>query len=181
MTLTGTGAFVRTWLIAAGLLIGLAGAAQAQALNERWHGRWVDESDPKNSLVITDKVFTENGKACTWSLKPVSGVRACMAFYSGKASKGDLAGRVKSAESWIPNLEPKQVPEVRAQLRRLNALLKEMSNDTFRTVVTLTPDMEMGSGDCGSFYLLDKEWIYRHFYCEPDPAGVRIDRFRRQP
>lgn len=162
-------------------LLGLACAVQAQALNARWHGRWVDEADSKNTLAITDKVFTVNGKACTWSQKPVSGVKACMAFYEGKSAKSDLVAGVQAAESVMSTLTPKEAQDLRARVRHFRTLLQDLSNDTFRTVLTRTPDQEMGSGDCGGFYLLDKESIYSFFTCAPAPDAVSIVRFRRQP
>lgn len=171
---------------AALLLAGFCAVGQAQPLNARWHGRWVDDSDPKNTLTITERVFTEGGQSCTWSIKPVSGVKGCMAFYSGKASKNDLVGGVQAAESMIPDLAARketarEAQELRARVQRLRGLLKDVSNDTFRTVSTLTPDQEAGSGDCGAYYLLDKDWIYRFATCAPAPDAVSLVRYRKLP
>lgn len=173
-------------ILAALLFASAAGSLQAQPLNARWHGRWVDESDPKNTLSINERTFTEGNQACTWTNKPVSGVKACMAFYSGKASKNDLVGGVQAAESMIPDLASRketarEAQELRSRVQRLKGLLKDVSNDTFRTVSTLTPDQEAGSGDCGSYYLLDKDWIYRFATCAPAPDAVSLVRYRKVP
>ncbi|MFN5881768.1 MAG: hypothetical protein ACK44L_08670 [Burkholderiales bacterium] len=168
------------------LLIGLCGLVQAQPLNARWHGRWVEESDPKNTLSITDRVFNENGQACTWSIKPVTGVKSCMAFYSGSTSKAALVNGVQAGESMIPELASRketarEAQQLRAHIKRLRTLLQDVSNDTFRTVSTLTPDQEAGSGDCGAYYLLDKDFIYRYSTCAPAPDAVNLVRYRKSP
>ena len=67
----------------------------------------------------------------------------------------------------------------RAQIQAVKLTVDEVSDDSFRTVITAEGDYE-GSGDCGTFYFLDKTNVYGVSNCEgPGVPSLSVVKYQK--
>lgn len=176
-----------TTLAKAGLVLTagmLALPAAAQALNPRWHGTWQSADE---TLVISDKAFRIGKENCRWSATVPVKFTTCTAYYNGSTSKASLASEQERAEKEVKTLlgdksfnagQKAQISKSMAQNRQA---LGQISNDTFKLVQFSDANRENGSGDCGGYFLLDKETVYKVFTCIPAPEAFSIKPYKKQP
>ena len=144
---------------------GVTFAAQAQPINERWHGRW---QHGDTTLIVTGQHVINNGKVCRWVGKaPTGNFSGCVAFYGGSTSKQEMAGRLQDMRTSIKaaGLDAASLTQANKTLSELQTTLNALSPDKYRYVSTADADYQ-GSGDCGSSYILDKENVYVVGQCE---------------
>jgi len=148
-------------------------AAQAQPINERWHGRW---QSGETTLVVTGQNVINNGRVCRWVGKaPTGNFSGCVAFYAGALSKQQLLERFQMAQKNVSQLssEPKQVAETQTWLQQLKRQLDDISPDNFRYVSTRDAD-DQGSGDCGVGFIMDKGIAVQITRCDVIGAELSI-------
>jgi len=159
---------------------------QAQAINARWLGAWQSE-DGKSRLSITDRQFTIGASACRWSNTVARGVKQCTAYYEGTLTRAQIQKSLIDSEKEALDLArqsgstPAQVKAVQEQFRRNRQVIERISNDSFRLIQTNSPDKEMGSGDCGDVYFLDKDSVYNLAQCAPAPDAFTLTAYRKVP
>ena len=166
-------------VLAAGLTM-LAGVALAQAqLNPRWFGTW---QSGDQQLVITAEAFKTAERQCPWvGTRPKPAAKACVAFYGHGLPKSQLVLIFNESERAIRRLSnDKQAPlkaderkALQADLARHRGLLRDVSNDTFRTLVL---EASEEPGDCENLYFIDNAFIYESTNC-PYPEANSLRRY----
>jgi hypothetical protein len=166
------------------MLAVVSATASAQALNARWHGTWKSSED---TLVINDKAVKIGKENCAWANARPPKITSCVAFYDGTISKAQLLTQFeaadKAAKDMIKDATFKQAQKdrIRESMDKNREVLKAISDDTFRMVRTSTESKEKGSGDCASFFFLDKESIYFVLNCAPAPEAYTVRPYKKNP
>ncbi len=140
-------------------------AAQAQPINERWHGRW---QSGETILIVTGQNVINNGRVCRWVGKaPTGKFSGCVAYYGGSTSKQEMGTRLQDMRTSIKaaGMDAASLAQANKTLTELQTTLNALSPDKYRYVSTADAD-DQGSGDCGSAYILDKENVYVVGNCE---------------
>jgi hypothetical protein len=168
----------------AAMLIGLAAPSFSQALNLRWHGTWKSTED---TLAINDKSFKIGKEACSWANARPQKMTGCVAFYDNTISKAQLNTQFEQADKATKqmlkdgNLKQAQKDRIHDAMEKNKQALDGVSSDTFKIVHTSTEGKEKGSGDCASFYFLDKETIYFVLNCAPAPEAYTVRPYKKAP
>ena len=151
----------------------------AQTINERWVGTW---QAGKEKLNVKPNAFQN----CRWmSAAPKGNFKGCVAYYSGSVTKKRLIEMVSSDTAMLNEIAknkqatPKEIAGYRAQIQAVKLTVDEVSDDSFRTVITAEGDYE-GSGDCGTFYFLDKTNVYGVSNCEgPGVPSLSVVKYQK--
>jgi hypothetical protein len=168
----------------ASLLMLLSATSSAQALNSRWHGQWKSSED---SLVITDKAIMIGKERCVWATARPPKIAGCAAFYEGTISKAQLLTQFEAAEKATKNmakdvnLKQAQKDRIKEAMAKNREVLNALSNDTFKMVHTASEGKEKASGDCVSFYFLDRETVYFSLNCTPAPEAYTVRPYKKVP
>ena len=77
-------------------------------------------------------------------------------------------------------LNANEITALRNQIRKMQSIVDNVSNDAFRMIVQMDLPFE-GSGDCSSFIFLDKSTVYSVGYCDGGPGepSFQITPYRR--
>ena len=151
-----------------------------QDINARWLGTWVG---PDHTL----KISADSVNDCKWTgSEPKAGYTGCASFYSGSLKKKRLLDMVQADKDLVAQLEKDKsatanaLSAYRNQIRKMQGILDNVSNDAFRMIVQMDLPYE-GSGDCSSFIFLDKVTIYSVGYCDGGPGepSFQISPYRR--
>jgi len=156
---------------------------QAQAINARWTGTWLNEHGTER-LVISERQFAISQSTCLWSTTVPRQVKRCYAYYEGTLTRAQIQQALDESEKYAQNMlrqgaDAKTAKSVQEQFRRNRQVMARISNDTFRLIQTNSPEKEMGSGDCGEVFFLDKESIYQLSQCAPAPEAFTLTPYRR--
>jgi hypothetical protein len=151
----------------------------AQSLNDRWVGTW---QAGKDKLTIKSNVF----QGCRWvGAAPKGNFKGCVAYYQGSVTKKALLDLVASDTAMLNEIAknkqatPKEIAGYRAQIQAVKSTFDGVSEDSFRTISTAQGDYE-GSGDCGTFYFLDKENVYGVSNCEgPGVPSLTATKYQK--
>ena len=159
------------------------GPVQAQAINARWTGTWLNEHGTER-LVISERQFAISQTTCQWSTTVPKQVKRCQAYYEGTLTRAQIQQSLDESEKHAQNMlrqgaDPKTTKAVQEQFRRNRQVMARISNDTFKLIQTNSPEKEMGSGDCGEVFFLDKEAIYQLSQCAPAPEAFTLTPYRR--
>ena len=144
---------------------GIAFAAQAQPINDRWLGRW---QAGETTLIVTGQNVIHNGRVCRWVGKEQTGnFSGCVSFYGGSTSKQEMTGRLQDMRTSIKavGMDAASLAKANKTLNELQTTLNALSPDNFRYVLARDAD-DQGAGDCGSGYILDKENVHVVSNCE---------------
>ena len=168
-------------LMVSGLL--WSGASMAQTINARWMGTWQNEQGP-DKLVVTDRQFNVGSTACRWSATVARQVKQCHAYYEGTITRTQIQQQLDESDKQAQTIirqgaDAKTTKAIQEQFRRNKQVMARISNDTFRLIQTNTPDKEMGSGDCGDVFFLDKESVYQLMQCAPAPEAFTLNAYRK--
>jgi arsenate reductase-like glutaredoxin family protein len=174
------GAVIGVWALI-GILSG--GPVQAQAINARWTGTWLNEHGTER-LVISERQFAISQTTCQWSTTVPKQFKRCHAYYEGSLTRAQIQQALEESEKHAQNMlrqgaDPKTTKAVQEQFRRNRQVMARISNDTFKLIQTNSPEKEMGSGDCGEVFFLDKETIYQLSQCAPAPEAFTLTPYRR--
>jgi hypothetical protein len=159
------------------------GPVQAQSINARWTGTWLNEHGTQR-LVISERQFAISLTTCSWSTTVPKQVKRCYAYYEGTLTRAHIQQSLDESEKHAQNMlrqgaDPKTAKSVQEQFRRNRQIMARISNDTFKLIQTNSPEKEMGSGDCGEVFFLDKETIYQLSQCAPAPEAFTLTAYRR--
>ncbi len=140
--------------------------AHAQPMNPSWIGRW-QSSD--TTLVVTPKNVINQGKICRWVDKAPTKFEGCIAHYAAGVKKAEILDMFTLMQSRVkeqaPNMDAASRASAVKTVQDVKSKLEQLSNDTFRSVVTSDADYQ-GSGDCGAYYIMDKGTPYIVRQCE---------------
>jgi hypothetical protein len=134
--------------------------AFSQAINDRWLGSW--RSAEGQIVQFTNlAVLYEKAKYPWIGSRPTKEVmNKNIAFYDGSVKKSEFAESFKeiSSKDLKGSMNQQEILRVQYQQSQTKLALKNISNDTFRTI-TFT-NSTAGSDDMSSYFILDKENIY---------------------
>ena len=161
----------------------MATPAQAQPINARWTGTWQNEQGA-DKLVISDRQFAIGNATCRWSTTVPKQVKQCHAYYDGSITRAQIQQTLEESDKHAQTVirqgaDAKTAKAIQEQFRRNRQILARISNDTFKLIQTNSPEKEMGSGDCGDVYFLDKESVYHLAQCAPAPEAFTLTVFRK--
>ena len=151
-----------------------------QEINPRWLGTWVSGEQ-------TLKISADSVNGCKWTgSEPKAGYKGCASFYSGSLKKKRLSDMVQADKDLLAELEKEkrlntnEITALRNQIRKMQSIVDNVSNDAFRMIVQMDLPYE-GSGDCSSFIFLDKSTVYSVSYCDGGPGepSFQITPYRR--
>lgn len=151
----------------------------AQSINERWVGTW---QAGKEKLNVKSNSFQN----CRWmNAAPKGNFKGCAAYYSGSVTKKRLLEMVASDNAMLNEIAknkqatPKEIAGYRAQIQAVKSTVDEVSDESFRTIMTVEGEFE-GSGDCGTFYFLDKTNVYGVSNCEgPGVPSLSVLKYQK--
>lgn len=163
-----------------------AASVSAQALNERWHGQW---ETPVAMGAFGNKVnVSANGvDACRWvGARPTQEFTGCVAFYADSVDKSALLEVTEFETQFLEKglkegfISAEIVPGIKKTMARNEQLLAGIEEGRFRTVMIEEGDF-MGSGDCWTFLMLDKESVYSVYRCEgPAEPSLEIVQYSKR-
>jgi hypothetical protein len=111
-------------------------------------------------------------------------VKQCHAYYEGTITRAQIQQQLDESDKHAQTIirqgaDAKTTKAIQEQFRRNKQVMARISNDTFRLIQTNTPDKEMGSGDCGDVFFLDKESVYHLMQCAPAPEAFTLNAYRK--
>lgn len=159
------------------------GSAQAQKLDDAWHGRW---SGPDIKLEVSAKSFRLGQQNCRWvESQPKRAFKGCVAYYGGAYTKAELMTLVKDRGETINDFvkqkmyDAKTAAAERKSLAQTRAIIEKLGADPIKTVVTQDADFE-GSGDCMSGYFLDQSRVFNVVQCAGGDGGFSITELKKR-
>jgi hypothetical protein len=170
------------WILA-GLGALLLLPAQAQKLDEAWHGRW---SAPELKIEVSAKSFRVGQQNCRWvEVQPKRAFKGCVAYYGGAYTKAELMTLVKERGEAVNEFvkqkmyDAKTAAAERKSLAQTRAIIEQLGTDQVKPVVTQDAQYE-GSGDCMSSFFLDQSRVFNLVHCAGGDGGFSIAELKKR-
>lgn len=171
---------IGVWLLGVSLL----GSAQAQKLDDAWHGRW---ASPDTQLDVSAKNFRVGKQSCRWvDAPPKRAFKGCIAHYSDAFTKAQLMTFAKERAEAINEYvkinmyDAKTAAAERKSLADTRAIIDKLGTAPLKPVVIQDAAYE-GSGDCASSYFMDQSRVFNLLQCAGGDGSFAITELKKRP
>lgn len=158
--------------------------AQGRDPGASWHGVWMSGD---SRVQITAQGIQPGAALCKWVAAKPAKPAGCVAFADLPVAKDQLVRLLDDAELALKELQarkpadagmsPAAARQRQAELRQQRQALKAVGAGEFSTVSTA----QAGSGDCVTYYFLDRASLYQVTDCSSQPHTASLKAYKKLP
>ena len=174
---------LRTLIALSGLAL-TTGVAQGRDPGASWHGVWMSGD---SRVQVTTQGIQPGAALCKWVAAKPAKPAGCVAFADLPVSKDQLVRLLDDAEVALKELQarkpadtglsPAAARQRQTELGQQRQALKAVGAGEFATVSTA----QAGSGDCATYYFLDRASLYLVTDCSSQPHAASLKVYKKLP
>ncbi len=156
--------------------------AQGRDPGSAWHGVWTSGG---SRVQISAQGIQPGAELCKWVVAKPPKPAGCVAFADLPVAKDQLVRLLDDAEVALKELQarkpagagisPAAAQQRQTDLRQQRQTLKAVSAGEFGTVSTA----QAGSGDCTTYYFLDRASLYQVTDCSSQPHAASLKAYKK--
>lgn len=149
-----------------------------------WHGVWTSGD---SRVEITAQGIQPGAALCKWVAAKPAKPAGCVAFADQPVAKDQLVRLLDDAELALKEIQartpanaglsPAAARQRQTELRQQRQALKAVGAGEFSTVSTA----QAGSGDCATYYFLDRASLYQVTDCSSQPHNASLKAYKKSP